>query len=119
MTEISAINVIHVPEGMEAQAIEVREHYVAYFQQQKGFVSSSFYQSINPDTSFNFINIVVWENQQAYDAVVNLGYDNAEGINADGMKVLGKGFPPPIAVNPGQYHKICHNSHKREGADDE
>ncbi len=114
MTEISAINVIHVPEGMEAQAVEIRDEYIAYFQQQAGFVSSTFYESLNLDNSFNYINIVVWESQAAYDAVVNLGYANAEGINADGMKVLGKGFPSPISVNPGQYQVIRHNDGEKK-----
>lgn len=106
MEQISIINSIEVPTGMENQAIKVRDEYVEYFRQQAGFVSSTFYRSINEENKFNFINIVVWESYDAYSAVVNsAALDNA-GENNDGMKVLGNGFPEPIAVSPGQYKMI-------------
>ncbi len=106
MNQVSAINVLEVPEGFEDEAIAVRERYVAYFKQQPGFVSATFYQSINAENRYNFINIVVWVSEQAYQAVVKGAAMHAEGENADGMKVLGRGFPEPILVNPGQYKII-------------
>lgn len=106
MKQISVINSIEVPEGFEDKAIEVRNYYVDYFSKKKGFVSSTFYKSINKDNKYNFINIVVWDSRESFDAVVNSGFDNDEGLNDDAMKVLGQGFPPPIKIAPGQYEVI-------------
>lgn len=106
MKPISVINSIQVPEGMEQTAIEVRDVYIAYFKTKPGFVSSTFYKTINPDNTFNFVNIVVWDSQASFQAVVNSGFENPEGLNEDNMKVLGKGFPPPIQVSPGQFEII-------------
>lgn len=106
MKQISVINSIEVPAGFEDKAIEVRELYINYFKTKKGFVSSTFYKSINAENKFNFINIVVWDSYESIQAVVNSGFQNAEGLNEDDMKVLGQGFPPPIKVNPGQYEVI-------------
>ncbi len=103
--EVSIINSIVVPEGMEKNAEAIRDEYVSYFKKQPGFVSSTFYRSIarENDNSIKYVNIVVWSSYEAYLAVVNTGFENDEGENADGMKVLGKGFPEPIVVSPGQY----------------
>lgn len=109
MNQISVINSIEVPEGHEDKAIEVRELYVNYFKKQPGFVSSTFYKSINSENKFNFINIIVWDSFESYEAVVNSGFENEEGVNDDEMKVLGRGFPLPIKVNPGQYEIIKNN----------
>lgn len=106
MSQISAINCIEVPLGSEETAIAVREAYVDYFRKQPGFISSTFYRASVTNDRINFINIVVWNSKGAYDAVVNSGYDNADGLNKDGMKVLGKGFPEPIVVHPGVYEII-------------
>ncbi len=106
MKPISVINSIVVPPDMVEEAIAIRDHYVSNFRKQPGFVSSTFYRSLNPDNHFNFINIVVWDSQASFDAVVGRGFDNAEGLNDDAMKVLGKGFPPPIQIAPGQYEII-------------
>ena len=43
MKEISVINDIEVPEGMEHEAERVRSIDVDYFRKQKGFVRSTFY----------------------------------------------------------------------------
>lgn len=103
MKQVSVINSIEVPRGFEEQAIEIRDIYIEYFKKQNGFVSSTFYRSINDENTFNFVNIVVWDSYESFQAVVNKGFSNEEGLNKDGMKVLGKGFPYPIKVNPGQY----------------
>lgn len=106
MKHISVINSIEVPEGFEKSAIKARDVYIEYFKTKPGFVSSTFYKSINPDNSFDFINIVVWDSFKSFEAVVNSGFDNIEGLNEDKMKVLGKGFPHPIKVSPGQFEII-------------
>ncbi|MDC2889013.1 antibiotic biosynthesis monooxygenase family protein [Psychrosphaera algicola] len=105
MEQISVINTILVPKGMEETAEKVRNEYIDYFRQQAGFVSSTFYKSINRqnDDSVNYVNTVVWSSKAHFDAVVNLCFKNAEGKNKDGKRVLGKGFPEPIKVNPDQY----------------
>lgn len=107
MKQISAINSIKVPQGMDKEAIKIRNSYVDYFSRQEGFVSSTFYKSITIDPGFTkYINIVVWDSYESFEKVVNQGFGNAEGINVDGLKVLGKGFPDPIVVSPGQYEII-------------
>ena len=91
---------------MEETTINIRDTYIEYFKTKAGFVSSTFYKSINADNSFNFVNLVVWDSYASFEAVVNSGFDNIEGLNDDQMKVLGNGFPPPIVVNPGQFETI-------------
>ena len=108
MPQVSAINCIHVPADQVAEAERIRDIYVDYFSSKPGFVSSTFYRA-QGDNHLNYINVVVWASQEALDAVVNEGFSNPEGRNADGMKVLGKGFPPPIEVNPGLYTVIRSN----------
>lgn len=106
---ISVINSIKVPKHMLDQAVTVRNTYVDYFKRQPGFVSSTFYQASDNESTFSYINIVVWESQKHVDDVVNAGFENSEGMNSDGLKVLGKGFPPPIEVFPGRYMVIEHD----------
>ena len=106
MKEISIINIIEVPNGMEEKAVEAREIYVDYFRKQKGFVSSTFYKSVNEAHKEKYINIVVWDSYDSYLDVVNIGFSNEDGLNSDNMKVLGKGFPEPIVVSPSQYEII-------------
>ncbi len=105
MSQVSVINTITVPKEMDEIAKQVRNEYVSYFSKQDGFVSSTFYQSINTDDdgSLKYVNIVVWRSKYHFDQVVNLGFSNAKGENRDGKMVLGKGFPEPIQVSPGQY----------------
>lgn len=106
MPHIHAINCIEVPHGYEQCAIDVRAVYIDYLKKQTGYISSIFYRASVHRSHINFINIVVWESQEAYDAVVNAGYGNSDGENEDGMKILGKGFPDPIKVHPGVYEII-------------
>lgn len=105
MEEVSIINNILVPPGMEKVAELVRNEYVAYFKEQEGFVASTFYRSIDTeqDGSIKYVNTVIWKSFQHYQNVVNQGFSNPEGENNDGYKVLGKGFPAPIKVSPGRY----------------
>ncbi|WP_444930917.1 antibiotic biosynthesis monooxygenase family protein [Microbulbifer sp. SSSA002] len=108
MDQVHVVNTITVPSGMEETAERIRNEYVSYFSKQDGFVSSTFFKSINreEDGSIKYINTVVWESYGHFEKVVNLGFNNSEGLNADGFKVLGKGFPKPIKVSPGQYTVI-------------
>lgn len=106
MASVSAINCIEVPEGYEDIAISIRNEYVEYFRTKSGFVSSIFYRASTRNDAINFINIVVWSSQESCNAVVNEGFSNIDGINDDGKKVLGKGFPDPIVVHPGIYEVI-------------
>ena len=106
---VSVINSIKVPKHMVQTAMDVRNEYVKYFKTQPGFVSSTFYRACDDASTFDFINIVVWESEEHMQAVVNSGFDNAEGLNRDGRKVLGKGFPEPIEVSPGRYSVIEHD----------
>lgn len=105
MEQISVINMITVPDGMDEIAIQIRDEYASYFSKQDGFLSSTFYKSIHrePDNSMKYINTVVWASYAHFEKVVNAGFGNPEGENADGKKVLGKGFPEPIKISPGQY----------------
>jgi heme-degrading monooxygenase HmoA len=105
MSQISVINTITVPKGMEETAERIRAEYIAYFSKQNGFISSTFYKSISreDDDSIKYINTVVWLSESHFKNVVNLGFENDMGVNSDGKSVLGKGFPEPIKVSPGQY----------------
>ena len=104
MEEISVINYIVVPQGMEEIAESVRDQYTHYFKEKDGFVSSTFYKSLDrePDGSIKYVNTVVWKSILHYEAVVNEGFNNDDGQNKDGYKGLGKGFPAPIQVSLGK-----------------
>lgn len=106
MKQVSVINSIEVPEGFEEAAIKTRDVYIEYFKTQPGFVSSTFYRSITDENKFNFVNIVVWSSYESFQNVVNSGFKNKEGLNSANVKVLGKGFPHPIKVSPGQFEII-------------
>ncbi len=112
MEQVSVINTILVPEGMESKAESVRTEYVEYFSKQEGFVSSTFYKSLERDKngSIRYVNVVVWSSYDHFEQVVNKGFENEEGENSDGMRVLGKGFPEPIVVSPGRYQIIEKNT---------
>ncbi|WP_370978315.1 antibiotic biosynthesis monooxygenase [Agaribacterium sp. ZY112] len=105
MDHLHVVNTIIVPPGMEETAKKIRNEYVSYFSKQEGFIGSTFLRSIKreKDGSTKYINTVVWESYNHFEKVVNLGFKNNEGLNEDGFKVLGKGFPEPIKVSPGQY----------------
>ncbi|AFV00114.1 antibiotic biosynthesis monooxygenase family protein [Simiduia agarivorans] len=111
MQEVSIINHIVVPAGMQSVAESIRDQYIAYFKTQDGFVSSTFYRSLDTeaDGSIKYVNTVVWQSFQHYQAVVNKGFSNPDGLNNDGYKVLGKGFPEPIRVSPGRYIIVADN----------
>ena len=106
MKQTSVINSIEVPEGYENEALKIRDAYIEYFKSKQGFVSSTFYRAINANNKFNYVNIVVWDSYESFESVVNSGFENTEGLNEDNRKVLGKGFPPPIKVSPGQFEII-------------
>ena len=105
MEQVSVINTITVPKGMEDISEQVRAEYVSYFKEQDGFISSTFYKSINreEDGAIKYVNTVVWQSYSHFEKVVNICFNNATGENSDGKKVLGKGFPDPITISPGQY----------------
>ncbi len=96
---------------MESEAELVRAEYVEYFRKQAGFVSSTFYKALDREESgsIQYVNIVVWESYQHFEHVVNSGFQNENGENSDGKRVLGKGFPAPITVSPGRYKVIDSN----------
>ncbi len=104
MSEINVINCIEVPAELQSVAEKIRNEYVDYFKKQEGYVSSTFYKSIHDNEKvIKYVNTVVWKSYEHYKAVVNDGFKNTDGENKDGYKVLGKGFPEPIKVNPEQY----------------
>jgi heme-degrading monooxygenase HmoA len=105
VTQISVINSIVVPDGMNQIAETIRNEYVNYFKAQAGFVSSTFYRAMTKeqDQATKYVNIVVWASIEHFNQVVNKGFRDAHGENEDGMRVLGKGFPEPIVVSPDQY----------------
>lgn len=90
---------------MEESAEAIRNTYIEYFKKQDGFISSTFYKSIHEeqDGAIKYVNMIVWESRGHFEAVVNSGFENEQGENDDGMRVLGKGFPEPIEVSPGQF----------------
>lgn len=112
MNQISVINNIIVPAGMEQKAETIRAEYVKYFSGKEGFISSTFYRSHEreADGSIKYINIIVWASISDFEQVVNEGFTNVDGENSEGIRVLGKGFPEPIIVSPGIYQVIEHNA---------
>lgn len=112
MHHLAVINQIQVPEGMEDEAESVRNTYVAYFQRQPGFVSSTFYRASSREANgwIRYINVVVWDSRKSYERVVNRGFETELGENRDGMRVLGRGFPEPIVVSPGVFDLVAYDT---------
>lgn len=42
-----------------------------YLKKQRGFISTKLHRSLNPDSTFQFINIAIWESPQAFKAAVS------------------------------------------------
>ena len=95
--EITVINFIEVPIEMIDEAIAIRNRYIDYFKVQKGFISSTFYRSIQEDTFHKFVNIVVWDSEESFKSVVNLGFKNHQ------FQFLNPNRKPqPQILNPNQ-----------------
>ncbi len=42
-----------------------------YLRQQPGFISTKLHRSLNPDATFQYVNIAIWESPQAFKAAVS------------------------------------------------
>jgi len=84
--EISVINSIQVPVDHEQTTLEVRDMYIEYFKTKSDFVSSTFYKSINPNNTFNYVNIIVWDSLNSFQKAVNEGFNNVEGLTKMAIK---------------------------------
>jgi len=65
---ITLINVFSVPKDKDKEDEFVKwwQDVKATITKQPGFMSGKFHRSIKPDSTFNFINVAVWENEDVY-----------------------------------------------------
>ena len=63
---VTLINVFSVPKGKEDEFVNWWQHVKATITKQPGFIRGKFHRSIKPDSTFNFINVATWENEDVY-----------------------------------------------------
>ena len=63
---VTLINVFSVPNGKEDEFVKGWEDVRHNITKQQGFLSGKFHKSIKPVSTFNFINIAIWENEELY-----------------------------------------------------
>jgi heme oxygenase (mycobilin-producing) len=63
---VTLINVFSVPKGKEDEFVKWWQDVKANITKQPGFISGKFHKSIKPESTFNFINVAIWENEDLY-----------------------------------------------------
>jgi heme-degrading monooxygenase HmoA len=63
---VTLINVFSVLQGKEDEFVKWWQDVKADIIKQSGFISGKFYKSMKPESTFNFINVAIWENDEVY-----------------------------------------------------
>ena len=63
---VTLINVFSVPKGKEDEFVKWWQDVKANITKQPGFISGKFHKSIKPESTFNFINVAIWANEDVY-----------------------------------------------------
>ncbi len=72
------INAFEVPEGEDEAFLEGWERTREFLSTQKGYVSTRLHRSLSPDADFRFVNVALWESEQAFrDATSQPEFRNA------------------------------------------
>ena len=94
--EIIVINPIVVPEGKEAIALNIWDHYAEYFKKQPGYISTKLHKSLDPKAKFHYINVASWKTAD----------DFMKALNNEEIKKIGDGFPKDMPHFPSMYQVI-------------
>ena len=60
------INAFEVPEGEDEAFLRGWECQREFLSAQQGYLSTRLHRSLSPDAGFRFVNVAVWESQQAF-----------------------------------------------------
>jgi heme oxygenase (mycobilin-producing) len=72
------INAFEVPEGEEEAFLKGWERTRAFLSAQEGYLSTKLHRSLAPDADFRFVNVALWESEQAFrDATSQPEFRNA------------------------------------------
>ena len=62
------INAFEVPAGQDAAFLEGWERARDYLSTQQGYLATRLHRSLTPNAEFRFVNVALWESQQAFRA---------------------------------------------------
>ena len=72
------INAFEVPEGEDEAFLEGWERGRDLLRTQTGYLSTRLHRSLSPDADFRFVNVALWESEQAFrDATAQPEFRNA------------------------------------------
>lgn len=59
------INAFEVPEGDDEAFLDGWERQRTFLRRQEGYLSTRLHRSLSPDADFRFVNVALWESEQA------------------------------------------------------
>jgi heme-degrading monooxygenase HmoA len=72
------INAFEVPEGEDEAFLQGWERTRAFLSTKEGYFSTRLHRSLSPDADFRFVNVALWESEQAFrDATSQPEFRNA------------------------------------------
>jgi heme-degrading monooxygenase HmoA len=72
------INAFEVPEGADEAFLKGWERSRDFLARQEGYLSARLHRSLSPDADFRFVNVALWESEQAFrDATSRPEFRNA------------------------------------------
>jgi heme oxygenase (mycobilin-producing) len=60
------INAFEVPEGEDEAFLDGWERLREFLCAQQGYLSTRLHRSLSPDANFRFVNVALWESEQAF-----------------------------------------------------
>lgn len=68
---VTLINVFAVPQGREAEFIQIWNKTGQSLKNASGFIDAKLHRSLDPNARFQFINVAHWESVDAYRAAIS------------------------------------------------
>jgi heme-degrading monooxygenase HmoA len=60
------INAFEVPEGQDKAFLDGWERQRGFLSAQEGYLSTRLHRSLSPDADFRFVNVALWESEEAF-----------------------------------------------------
>ena len=71
MDDVTLINPFDVPLDKEDQFLERWNAAADYLRQQEGFVSTRLHRSLDPEATFRFVNVALWESAEHFRQAIS------------------------------------------------
>ena len=94
MDYVTLINPFEVPVDKEDQFLERWNAAADYLRQQEGFVSTRLHRSLDPEATFRFVNVALWESAEHFRQAIST--PEAQELTKD----------MPFSSYPALYHVI-------------